>query len=145
MYYKVVQRMYGELFSCVIPYGENTFRGRKFLGKKYVIGEWTIADDIAIKNGLGLMVFDSLTIAENFICENSWEIWECEIKPFPEGIEIKQYGLSPNYYDIDASFEEIYEKCKQVDENGSPLYILTIPWPLGTVFAKEVKLIERVS
>ena len=139
MYYKVVKQINDELFSCCIPYWKN------FLGKKYIPGKWTVANKIAIQNGLGLMVFNSLTMAEQFNYRNSWEIWECKIKPFPKGIEIKPYGLSPNYYDIDDDFVELYEKCKKVDENGSPLYVLTIEWPLGTVFAKEVKLIKKVS
>ena len=162
MYYKVVKRVENDLFSCCIKWGY------RYIGKQYVPGQWTVVDYDIMKQGLGLMVFDSFDSAKIFyrtihlrmlynggaFSGKKFEVWECDIVPFPEDIETKKYKLNCDIcsnQDVIQLLPMLYEKMKEdetkynkvnkfIDGSIMNAYL----WPQGTVFASQVKLIEKV-
>ena len=118
-YYKVVNNTGGRLSSAMADPSPFSIR--------YIPGKWVKACDYFATRGYHLLVFNHLGKAESFYVvnhlTNSCEIWSCAIKDkvnLPKICHI--YSLSLGLLRI--------RPCGL--------------WPIATVMAKEVKLIERI-
>lgn len=98
------------------------------LGIQYKLNEFVYADPDVYKLGYGLCVFNDLTKAQNFACEDD-RIFECEIEDVVHGL------LPVRLFVMDV--------CKQNVVNFTQPEILH--WLSGTVLVRGVKLTKELK
>jgi hypothetical protein len=107
---------------------------------RYVPGQWTYTPEVMAGFGFYLCTFESLNAAHYYLGAyeppHDWELWRCDAR----GVRV------PRVPRLD---EERVNEAVATTLDGQPLdpVRLRIPfgtWPPGTLFARAVRLVERI-
>lgn len=135
IYYKVVVSKNGKLYSCLYNFKTDNKINTKNLIVEYKINEWAKPNI----EQTSLMCFDSLQNANIFITNTGVNgiIYKCKIKDKQDTYPFLHD--SPRHKDF---LYEFYFNMLNVQQKiySLPAFII----PEGTIFAKQIMLLERV-